>query len=133
LARFPHAFSFEDLQRDNLRKNSVGKMIAGFKPTWQENEFGSKRFYHGMTRGFILNEIFRRLEPNQRTIGEYLRDEINGQLGGGLHMGESLPYVQELSTPTKFEVFSGSLMPYFLSGKIEVSMCNASTQPSQIV
>ena len=29
-----------------------------------------------MTRDWILNEIFRRVEPNKRTMGEYLEQEL---------------------------------------------------------
>jgi hypothetical protein len=36
-------------------------------------EGGTNREYHAATRGLILNEIFRRVEPNRRTIGEFLR------------------------------------------------------------
>ena len=35
--------------------------------------FNSPREYHATTRGYILNEIFRRVEPSARTMGEFLR------------------------------------------------------------
>ena len=35
--------------------------------------FNSTREYHAATRGYILNEIFRRVEPSGRTMGEFLR------------------------------------------------------------
>ena len=31
-----------------------------------------ERAYHGLTRAFIINEIFRRVEPEGRTLAEYL-------------------------------------------------------------
>ena len=36
-------------------------------------KYKTTREYHGIVRGFILNEIFRRVEPNGRTMGEFLR------------------------------------------------------------
>jgi len=37
----------------------------------------SHRFYHALTRGFILNELFRRVEPNGRSMNEYFVQEIS--------------------------------------------------------
>ena len=36
-------------------------------------KYKTTREYHGIVRGYILNEIFRRVEPSGRTMGEYLR------------------------------------------------------------
>ena len=41
------------------------------------------REYHTVSRGWIINEIVRRVDPRQRTIGEFLRDEIATPLGIG--------------------------------------------------
>ncbi len=40
-------------------------------------KYGTVREYHSMSRGFILNEIFRRADPKGRTIGEFLRQVEN--------------------------------------------------------
>merc|ERR1719264_1128454 len=48
---------------------------------------GTNREYHGLTRGWILNEIFRRVEPSGRTIGEFLREEISGPLCADAFIG----------------------------------------------
>ena len=37
---------------------------------------GTKTAYHGMTQGLILNEVIRRTDKNNRTIGQIVRDEI---------------------------------------------------------
>ena len=34
-----------------------------------------------MTRGWVLNEIFRRVDPERRTMGEFLRQDVCGPLG----------------------------------------------------
>jgi len=49
----------------------------------QKHNFDSKRIYayHGLSYGFPLNEIFRRVDPKKRTIGQFVREEINKPLG----------------------------------------------------
>lgn len=37
-------------------------------------QLGYERRYHPMSRDWIANEIFRRVEPNGRTMGEVLRE-----------------------------------------------------------
>ena len=37
--------------------------------------------------GFILNEIFRRIEPSGKTLGEYLKSEIAEPLGADVNLG----------------------------------------------
>ena len=48
---------------------------------------GSRREYHALTRGFILNEIFRRVDPAGRTVGQFVREELNGKLGADVRLG----------------------------------------------
>ena len=38
---------------------------------------GAERQYHAVTRGLLINEIFRRVEPEGRTMSEYFRDEFS--------------------------------------------------------
>ncbi len=52
--------------------------------------YGSLREYHSLTRGFVLNEIFRRADPSGRTIGEYVREEFHDKMGLDLHVGTGL-------------------------------------------
>ena len=33
----------------------------------------SFREYHGITRGFVAQEVFRRVDPAGRSIGQFLR------------------------------------------------------------
>jgi hypothetical protein len=57
----------------NIKKNKIGKIIE------ESNSIkmpGFPRFYHATSRDYILNEIFRRVEPKGRTTGEYLREEL---------------------------------------------------------
>jgi len=79
------------MERGNL--DELADFIAGSKPLW-ERKFGQekKRMYHGITRGFILNEIVRSkyqlfcayililillgVDPFKRSIGEIIRAEL---------------------------------------------------------
>ena len=54
------------------------------------SSFGSRREYHAQTRGFILGEIFRRVDPSGRTVGQYIREELNGDLGADVRLGAPL-------------------------------------------
>merc|ERR1712176_1114594 len=40
-----------------------------------------ERCYHGVTRGWIISAVLRRVDPKQRTLGTFMRDEINEPLG----------------------------------------------------
>lgn len=62
---------------ENLVLNSVGKVIETDKCKYP---LGYKRFYHAITRDWISNEIFRRVEPKGRTMGQYIREELCPQL-----------------------------------------------------
>ena len=39
------------------------------------------REYHAITRGFLVNAICVRVDPQKRTVGEVLRDEVTKPLG----------------------------------------------------
>ena len=47
----------------------------------------ARRQYHGQTRGLVLQEVFRRVEPRQRSIGQFLRAEVTTPLGLDIHLG----------------------------------------------
>jgi len=120
LARFSEPFKLSYTQRENIKKNHMGSLIERQSPRWPSPEFGSTRMYHGLTRGFVLNEIFRRLDAQGRTIGEYFDQEIAKPLKLTISMGVKKHNVQTLSVPTKNEVLIGSVTPTFLGGSIEV-------------
>ncbi len=85
LAKWSGMFKLEDVSTDNIKKNAIGKVIEEEAAVFPDGD--TKREYHGLTRGWILNEIFRRVEPKGRTIGEYLRSEIAGPLDMNVHIG----------------------------------------------
>jgi CubicO group peptidase (beta-lactamase class C family) len=60
----------------------VCERLAAAEPWWEP---GTAQGYHGVSFGFILGEVFRRV--TDRTIGQYLRTEIAEPLGIDVHIG----------------------------------------------
>ena len=59
-------------------------MIEKLEPHWLEP---GRREYHGLTRGWLANEVFRRIEPGGRTIGEYLAEDVARPLKADVYVG----------------------------------------------
>ena len=49
----------------------------------------TRRQYHGLTRGFIIQELFRRVEPGHRSIGTFLKAEVFDPLALNISIGLS--------------------------------------------
>ena len=62
----------------SVKQNQIGKVIEETKQFWPKDQ---KREYHALTRDWVANEVFRRLEPQGRTMAEYMRQEIWPMLG----------------------------------------------------
>jgi len=77
LANFNVSIEPEDLLPENIKQNKVGSIIEAHGQSFPE---GSDREYHAVTRGWIVNELFRRVDPAGRTIGEFLRQDISDPL-----------------------------------------------------
>ena len=111
----------EDLTPERIKGGSVSAVIAGQKPDWQAH---TRREYHGTTRGWVINEVVRRVDPAQRTIGEFLRDEVarplglENQLAIGLNAAEEANVVPLLA-PTKLWENVHALIPGFLGSHTE--------------
>ncbi len=86
LANLDTALDAEDVCTENIKRNTVGRVIENhgldFSPT-------GRREYHAITRGWIVNEVFRRVDPAGRTIGEFLRQDIRGTMGADVVVGVS--------------------------------------------
>jgi CubicO group peptidase (beta-lactamase class C family) len=102
MAWFNHSFSPEDMSRESIKNNSIGRIIEEepFMKVSKEKEI--TRACHALTRGWILNEIFRRVDPLGRTIGEFFRQEISQTLKADAYIGVTeaeLKRYQSLVTP----------------------------------
>jgi CubicO group peptidase (beta-lactamase class C family) len=60
----------------------MAQVLAAEEPFWRP---GSKHGYHGMTWGFLVGEIVRRVSG--RSIGEYFRSEVAEPLGIDFSIG----------------------------------------------
>jgi CubicO group peptidase (beta-lactamase class C family) len=120
LASFEFSIEVEDLLVHNIKQNRIGRIIEGLAQKFGKNR-SSKREYHAVTRGWIVNEIYRRVDPAGRTIGEFLREDISGPLAADVILGlreEELERVSKIK-PLGFAFeFLESLKPRFLGRRI---------------
>jgi len=86
LSWFDATLTPESLYPTGLINNSVGAVIERTPQVYPEGNV-VRREYHALTRGWIANEIFRRVEPEGRTIGQFLRQEISEPLGIDVFIG----------------------------------------------
>ena len=54
------AIHFDQMTTEAIKNGSMSKIIEPMKPFWPK---GSRREYHTMSRDWISNELFRRIEP----------------------------------------------------------------------
>lgn len=89
LSAFTKTLSIGNVQRDSILRNEVGSVIEAEPQIFPPVELGvTKRQYHAYTRGWICNEIFRRVEPDGRTIGQFLRSQMfESSLEADVHIG----------------------------------------------
>lgn len=64
--------------------DSLAVVLARQHPRWRA---GDAHGYHAVSLGFYLSELLRRVDPGRRSIGGFLRTEINPALGTDLHIG----------------------------------------------
>ena len=76
-----------DLLTKNIKNNKIGELIE--KQGLIVRNDGEPRQYHALTRGWVANEIFRRVHPEKITIGEFFRIEIAEKIGADVHIGLS--------------------------------------------
>ena len=65
-----------DTMTEAIKANKLGKMIE--EEPYQEYPEGLERVYHTLTRDWITNEIFRRVDDKKRTMHEYMKEEVQG-------------------------------------------------------
>lgn len=88
LAAFNVSISPGDLLPEAIKANRIGAIIEQHPQKYRNETFG-KREYHALTRGWIVNELFRRVDPLGRTIGEFLNEDIRDPLGADAIIGVS--------------------------------------------
>lgn len=114
--------SLADIQRENIKQNSIGDIIENQALQYPENELHSITFYHPMSRGFILNEIFRRVDTKRRTMGEWIREDIALALKTDTYIGiteEEQSRSIDVTGGSMSYVFCQSVIPKYVGRKIE--------------
>jgi CubicO group peptidase (beta-lactamase class C family) len=124
LAVLKTSFEPEDLLTENIKLNKVGRVIESHAQKYRKGD-GHRREYHAITRGWIVNELFRRVDPARRTIGEFLREDLSSPLGVDVIVGvkqEELHRVKKVR-PLGFRFqFLESLKPKLLKRRIELNI-----------
>tara|TARA_R110002049_G_scaffold305056_2_gene501043 strand:- start:3659 stop:4894 length:1236 start_codon:yes stop_codon:yes gene_type:complete len=64
--------------------DALARIIAKQRPQWAP---GSRHGYHTLSLGWYQNELIRRIDPMQRSLGQYFQDEIAQPLGIDFYIG----------------------------------------------
>ncbi|NRA00222.1 MAG: beta-lactamase family protein [Myxococcales bacterium] len=122
MAAFNVSLAPADLLRENIKKNNVGAVVEGHEARFPARQ-GNRREYHAITRGWIANELYRRVDPAGRTMGEYLRDDVSRPLGADAMIGvesEDLSRVSEVVMPSLWRQILETLKPRALGRRIKL-------------
>ena len=124
MAAFDQALSVQNLQPEALKRNEIGLLIEKHDQKYREGE-NNQREYHAITRGWIANELFRRVEPEGRTMGEFIRSEISKKLEADIYIGLTDAEIERIN-PVKavgagFQFLEG-LKPSLLGRKMELNL-----------
>eukprot|EP00095_Tigriopus_kingsejongensis_P001144 maker-scaffold628_size122696-snap-gene-0.33 protein:Tk01144 transcript:maker-scaffold628_size122696-snap-gene-0.33-mRNA-1 annotation:"esterase" len=124
LAMMQGRFPPEGLLTENIQRNVIGQFVEQQGLRFPRKESGTVRQYHAVSRGLILNEIFRRVDAEHRTIGQYLRHVIAEPLQADAFIGvraEEEARISPLVVWSRPYVLWRMLLPEFLAPKVEVS------------
>jgi CubicO group peptidase (beta-lactamase class C family) len=62
----------------------LADVIAKQKPIWKP---GTRHGYHGVSLGWYMGELMRRVDPEHRTLGSVFREDVAEPLGLDIHFG----------------------------------------------
>ncbi|MEO5722780.1 MAG: serine hydrolase domain-containing protein [Ilumatobacteraceae bacterium] len=79
---------------DALDWDTITARLAATKPDWP---IGSGHGYHAVTFGWLAGELIRRVDPQGRTPGRFVADEISGPLGLEMWIGLPEQYESRVS------------------------------------
>ncbi len=120
LAAFKVSIDPSDLLRENIKQNKIGAIIESHPQAFREGS--SDREYHAVTRGWIVNELFRRVDPKGRTIGEFISEDVNGLLGADIFIGVDEAHIPRVVPVTPLSMkyqFKESLKPTIMGRRVE--------------
>lgn len=70
--------------KDLNNLDGVAEKLSQQKPAWEP---GTKHGYHAATLGMYMNELIRRVDPQQRTLGKFFQEEIAKPLDLEFYIG----------------------------------------------
>ena len=86
----------------------LAAVLARQKPAWEP---GARQAYHAITLGFYQNELIRRIDPRQRSLGQFFQDEIASPLGIDFYirLPELVPdsRLATLESPSRWDMVRG--------------------------
>ncbi|UJR24401.1 hypothetical protein I4U23_005778 [Adineta vaga] len=95
------AASFEEY----LNWTTMKHILEQQSPSWLP---GSAHSYHSLTYGWLVGELIRRVDPKQRSVGEFIQDEIS--IPSNLEFYIGLPLIEEYRvSPLEFNQISQNL------------------------
>jgi CubicO group peptidase (beta-lactamase class C family) len=99
----------EPVTRELVRDlDRLAVVLARQKPAWQP---GTRQAYHAITLGFYESELLRRIDPRQRSLGQFFEDEIATPLGLEVYirLPESIPNsrLAVMSRPGPLQMLTG--------------------------
>ncbi|PAV59315.1 hypothetical protein WR25_15656 isoform B [Diploscapter pachys] len=75
----------ESISKDDANDfEKMAEILAKQKPNWEP---GTKHGYHAITYGWIVDQIVRRVDPKQRSIGAFFKEEVAQKYGIDFHIG----------------------------------------------
>lgn len=88
LAQFVRMGTAEDME-DQKPGGKLSRLIEESPPNWWKAKGTTaapemttlRRGYHGLSRGLILSQILQRVDPQKRTVGQFLREEVAKPMG----------------------------------------------------
>ncbi len=126
LVDFKHTFEPQNLLTQEIKNNSIGSVIESLSPK-KPKDPELRRNYHALTRGWLANELFRRVEPQGRTIGEYLKENISGPLDIDVYVGVKDQDIDRRGTlwmPSIAFYFKESFKPNFMGRRVYSSFAH---------
>lgn len=88
------AFVDEELTpEDAYDWSRMTSLLAAQKPHWEP---GTAHGYHAYTFGYLAGELLRRVDPQHRSCGRFIRDELDHQFFIGVPDDETEARVSPL-------------------------------------
>ena len=123
LASFDQSIDSADLHTSAIKENKISKIIERQAAKFRKGA-DNQREYHAVTRGWVANEVFRRVEPNGRTMAEFLREEVSQPLNADVYIALKEEELTRIS-PVKmlgigFQLVQ-SFIPRFFGRRMELN------------